>query len=258
MGAAAVAAAAAVGYQGAGTVEFLLAQDGSFYFLEMNTRLQVEHPVTEMVTGIDLVRAQLQVAAGAELPWRQEEIRSQGHAIECRVYAEDPAHNFAPSLGRLLLLHEPQGPGIRIDSGVRQGDEVSMYYDPMIAKLVLHAATRQDAIDRALAALGDYAVLGVTTNVEYLLAVLDHPAFRAGETHTGFIPDHLADWRPQSAGDDSGEAAADLDLTAALVAAAVAEQAYTPAAGEKGGTGGGSPEPSPWQRLGRLRLGEPS
>jgi acetyl/propionyl-CoA carboxylase alpha subunit len=255
MGAAAVAAAAAVDYQGAGTVEFLLAQDGSFYFLEMNTRLQVEHPVTEMVTGIDLVRAQLRVAAGAPLPWRQEDIRSQGHAIECRVYAEDPAQNFMPSLGRLLLLHEPQGPGVRIDSGVRRGDEVSMYYDPMIAKLALHAATRDDCIERALAALRDYAVLGVTTNVEYLMAVLDHPAFRSGATHTGFIPDHLADWQPQGAASEGADVGEDAELSAALVAVAVAEQTRSGATRGSEGAGGAAVEPSPWELLGRFRLG---
>jgi acetyl/propionyl-CoA carboxylase alpha subunit len=198
------------------------------------------------------VRTQIQVAQGAPLPWRQEQIRSQGHAIECRVYAEDPARNFMPSLGRLLLLHEPQGPGVRIDSGVRQGDEVTMFYDPMIAKLALHAGSRDDCIDRALTALRDYAVLGVTTNVEYLIAVLDHPAFRAGETHTGFIPDHLAEW-PQ-AGDEVGEGAErDPDLTAALIAVAVAERGATTPMNH--GNGETTPRaPSPWERLGRFRL----
>ncbi|MCB1185063.1 acetyl-CoA carboxylase biotin carboxylase subunit, partial [bacterium] len=194
MGAAAVAAAAAVDYEGAGTVEFLLGQDGAFYFLEMNTRLQVEHPVTELVTGADLVRAQIRVAEGRPLPWRQEDIRPRGHAIECRLYAEDPARGFMPSLGRLLVLDEPSGPGVRIDSGVRRGDEVSMHYDPMIAKLSLHGDDRRAAIDRAVAALRRYAVLGVTTNIAYLLAILQHEAFRDGALHTGFLDEHLPDW----------------------------------------------------------------
>ncbi len=138
MGAAAVAAARAVGYRGAGTVEFLLDAAGDFYFLEMNTRLQVEHPVTELVTGTDLVRAQIQVAEGRTLPWTQADLACRGHAIECRIYAEDPEQNFLPSLGQLVLLHEPSGPGVRIDSGVRQGDAITMYYDPLIAKLSVH------------------------------------------------------------------------------------------------------------------------
>ena len=246
MGAAAVAATRAVGYQGAGTVEFLLAPDGEFYFLEMNTRLQVEHPVTELTTGLDLVRAQLLVAAGQPLPWTQEQICARGHAIECRVYAEDPENGFLPSLGKILLLHEPRGPGVRVDSGVVQGDTVSMHYDPMIAKLALYAANRAEAIDRAIAALRQYAVLGVTTNVAYLIAVLDHPAFRAGETHTGFIPDHLPDWR-----DDTGD-----QLTLALAAAAIRERSgaaiTAPAAGNGPDTANG--QSSPWQRLGSFRL----
>jgi acetyl-CoA carboxylase biotin carboxylase subunit len=253
MGAAAVAAAHAVDYTGAGTVEFLLAEDGAFYFLEMNTRLQVEHPITELLTGLDLVRTQIAVAGGAPLPWRQEDIRGVGHAIECRIYAEDPARNFLPSLGPILLLHEPQGPGIRIDSGVRQGDEVSMHYDPMIAKLALQAGTRDDCIERALAALRDYAVLGVTTNVAYLLSILDHPAFRAGETHTGFLPEHLAGWAPAG----GGVPEEDPELTAALVAAAVVESGNggpRRAAGE-GGHERAADAPSPWETLGRFRLG---
>ncbi len=196
MGAAAVAAARAARYVNAGTVEFLVDAAGDFYFLEMNTRLQVEHPVTEWVTGLDLVRAQLLVAAGAPLPWRQEEIVPRGHAIECRLYAEDPAHGFRPSLGRILLLDEPAGPGVRVDSGVAAGDEVTMHYDPLLAKLSVHGPDRAAAIARALAALREYAVLGIATNVAYLQAILDHPEFRAGRTHTGFLDAHLAGWPP--------------------------------------------------------------
>ena len=246
MGQAAVAAARAVKYEGAGTVEFLLGADGGFHFLEMNTRLQVEHPVTELVTGVDLVRTQIQVAEGRPLPWTQEGLQARGHAVECRIYAEDPENNFLPSLGKILLLHEPAGPGVRIDSGVRQGDEVTMHYDPMIAKLSVHAGTRQNALDRAVAALRDYAVLGVTTNVEYLLEILQEGAFRDGRLHTGFLDEHLPQWASGRADDG--------DL--ALVVAAVAEHARL-------GTGRGSGahpavagprRATPWESLGRFRL----
>ncbi len=239
MGAAAVAAARAVDYRGAGTVEFLLGQGGEFYFLEMNTRLQVEHPVTELVTGTDLVRTQIQVAEGRPLPWTQEELKVQGHAIECRVYAEDPENDFMPSLGEILLLREPEGPGIRVDSGVRQGDEVSLYYDPMIAKLSVHAGCRRNAIDRAVVALKRYAVLGVRTNVEYLIAILQHAAFADGRLHTGFLQEHLPDWH--------GDLEADENL--ALAVAAVAEYGQPGGAGEAAG-----PRATPWESLGRFRL----
>ena len=194
MGAAAVAAARAVQYRNAGTVEFLLEGSGNsatFHFLEMNTRLQVEHPVTEAVTGVDLVRAQLAVAAGEPLPWRQAALSQRGHAIECRVYAEDPAAGFLPQAGRLLLYREPSGPGIRVDAGVVEGGEVPVTYDPLLAKLTVQAETRPLAIDRAIAALRRYPVLGIRTNVPFLIRVLDHPAFRAGDVHTGFIEQHL-------------------------------------------------------------------
>jgi acetyl/propionyl-CoA carboxylase alpha subunit len=248
MGAAAVAAARAVGYEGAGTVEFLVDPEGRFYFLEMNTRLQVEHPVTELVTGQDLVRAQILVAGGAPLPWRQEDLTARGHAIECRVYAEDPENGFLPSLGRLLLLREPSGPGVRLDSGVRQGDEVSLYYDPMIAKLSVVAADRPAAIARMNAALRAYPILGVTTNIEYLLAVLAQPAFAAGRLHTGFLDEHLPRWC----------SARSEDAAVALLAAGAAELGGR-ARGAAAGAGGGLPvaEPaaptSPWDRLGRFR-----
>jgi acetyl-CoA carboxylase biotin carboxylase subunit len=194
MGEAAVAAARTVQYRNAGTVEFLLEGSGEsarFYFLEMNTRLQVEHPVTEAVAGVDLVRAQLAVAAGEPLPWTQASLSQRGHAIECRVYAEDAAQNFLPQAGRLLLYREPSGPGIRVDAGVVQGAEVPVTYDPMLAKLIVHAETRAAAIDRAIAALRRYPVLGIRTNIPFLIRVLDHPDFRSGSVHTGFIEQHL-------------------------------------------------------------------
>jgi len=248
MGEAAVAAARAVGYEGAGTVEFLVDPEGHFYFLEMNTRLQVEHPITELVTGQDLVRAQIQVAGGMPLPWRQEDLTARGHAIECRVYAEDPEDGFMPSLGRLLLLREPSGPGVRVDSGVRQGDEVSLYYDPMIAKLSVLAPDRAAAIARMEAALRAYPILGVTTNIEYLLAVLARPEFAAGHLHTGFLDEHLPRWRSARA-DDAG---------IALLAAGAAESGGRHRGGATAG-GGGLPVAadgtgaSPWDRLGRYR-----
>jgi acetyl-CoA carboxylase biotin carboxylase subunit len=190
MGAAAIAAARAVGYRNAGTCEFLLeggGDDAAFYFLEMNTRLQVEHPVTECVTGVDLVHAQLRVASGEPLPFTQDALSQRGHAIECRIYAEDPAHGFIPQAGSILLYREPQGPGIRIDSGVKAGSEVSVHYDPMLAKLIAHAANREEARRRAANALREYAVLGIRTNIPFLLQILEHPQFVHASIDTGFL-----------------------------------------------------------------------
>jgi acetyl-CoA carboxylase biotin carboxylase subunit len=194
MGAAAIAAAQAVGYRNAGTCEFLLEGDGDaaqFYFLEMNTRLQVEHPVTECVVGVDLVHAQLRVASGEPLPFAQAQLAQRGHAIECRIYAEDPAQGFIPQAGPLLLYREPQGPGIRVDSGVKKGSNISVHYDPMLAKLIVHAATREEARTRAVAALRDYAILGIRTNIPFLLQLLDHPQFASASIDTGFIDREL-------------------------------------------------------------------
>ena len=193
MGAAAVAAARAVAYVGAGTVEFLLDADGNPYFLEMNTRLQVEHPVTEAVTGLDLVRLQLTIAAGGSLPFGQEDVALRGHAIECRIYAEDAAAGFLPASGPLRLFAPPTGPGIRNDIGVATGDEVGVEYDPQLAKLIVHAADRPAALDRLAAALRDYAILGVTTNLPFLHWLAAHPDFRAGRIDTDFI---AREWSP--------------------------------------------------------------
>jgi 3-methylcrotonyl-CoA carboxylase alpha subunit len=190
MGEAAVAAARAAGYRNAGTVEFLLDGRGDtahFYFLEMNTRLQVEHPVTEQVIGVDLVRAQIAVAAGEPLPWTQAQLTQRGHAIEVRVYAEDPMQNDLPQAGPLLLYREPMMPGIRIDAGVAEGGEVSVHYDPMIAKLIATADTRDAARRRAIEALRSYPILGIRTNVPMLLAILEHPRFVSGDVHTHFL-----------------------------------------------------------------------
>ncbi|MBM4118109.1 acetyl-CoA carboxylase biotin carboxylase subunit [bacterium] len=193
MGKAALAAARALNYEGAGTVEFMLAPDGKFYFLEVNTRLQVEHPVTELVLGLDLVRAQILVAAGEPLPFAQEELRQRGHAIECRLYAEDPARSFLPSTGRLVQFSTPRGAHVRVDVGVRRGSEVSVHYDPMLAKLVVWGEDREQARQRMAWALRRFAVLGVSTNIEFLGRVVEHPAFAAGELHTHFLDEHAID-----------------------------------------------------------------
>lgn len=188
MGDAAVKIAQAVKYTGAGTVEFLLSDTTrEFYFLEMNTRLQVEHPVTELVVGLDLVREQFSVAAGAPLSFTQEDVRWEGHAIECRIYAEDPANNFFPSPGTITHLQEPLGPGVRIDSGVRRLSEVSIHYDPMIAKLAVWGRTRDEAIDRLRRALDEYEVSGITTTLPFFRAIVRDQEFISARLDTGFI-----------------------------------------------------------------------
>jgi 3-methylcrotonyl-CoA carboxylase alpha subunit len=191
MGEAAVAAARAIGYQGAGTVEFIADQDGTFYFMEMNTRLQVEHPVTEAITGQDLVEWQLVVAAGGRMPLAQDQLTIDGHAVEVRLYAEDPARNFLPSTGTLVHLKLPEeGLHVRVDTGVRQGDTVTPYYDPMIAKVIVHDRDRISALRRMAALMGGTEVVGVTTNANLLKALCAHPAFVGGEVDTGFIERH--------------------------------------------------------------------
>lgn len=195
IGAAAVEAARAVGYVNAGTVEFILAPDGQFYFLEMNTRLQVEHPVTEMVTGVDLVRQQFAIASGEPLPFTQADLHQRGHAVECRVYAEDPDSGFLPSVGALRLFLPPEAPGIRVDSGVGTGDEITRYYDPLIAKIIVHDMTRQGALRRMDAALRDTVILGTATNLRFLRWLISHPVFQAGEVDTSFIERHLDEFR---------------------------------------------------------------
>ncbi len=197
MGEAAVRGAESVGYVNAGTVEFLLDERGQFYFLEMNTRLQVEHPVTESVTGLDLVRHQIRIAAGEPLDLHQAEIAPRGHAIEARLYAEDPANGYLPSTGRLLVFAPPSAPGVRVDAGVAAGDDVSIYYDPMLAKLIVAAEDRPAAIARLRWALDHFAVLGVQTNMPLLKAIAAHPDFQAGKTTTAFLRQHdLASVRP--------------------------------------------------------------
>ncbi len=194
MGEQAVALAAAVGYRSAGTVEFIVDKDRNFFFLEMNTRLQVEHPVTEMITGLDLVEWMIRIAAGETLPFGQSEVKRKGWAIETRVYAEDPARGFLPSIGRLVHYSEPTAAeGVRVDSGVRAGAEISMYYDPMIAKLVTHGPDRKTAILRMLAALDGFHIRGIQHNMGFLSAVVGHPRFREGRISTNFIAEEFPD-----------------------------------------------------------------
>ena len=203
---AAVRLAGAAGYVNAGTVECIVAPDGEFFFLEMNTRLQVEHPVTELVTGLDLVELQLRVAQGERLPMSQEDVCSTGHAIECRILAEDSEAGFMPDTGKVLLLHAPAGDGVRFDCGVTQGAPVTADFDSMLAKLIVYAGDRATAIARMRAALSETAMLGVTINNDFLSRVLGHPAFGRGETDTGFLERHRADLSPGVPGMDERRA----------------------------------------------------
>ena len=235
MGEAAAAAARAVGYRNAGTVEFLLDGNGAFYFLEMNTRLQVEHPVTEMVYGVDLVAAQVRTAAGDALAFDPAALVPRGHAVEARIYAEDPARGFLPQTGRVLRLHLPHRPGVRVDSGLAPGREVGVHYDPLLAKVIAWGPDRGQAIDRLYGALGETVILGVTTNVDFLMDVLAHPAWRSGRLHTGFLGEHLPGWRgPESTPPE---------------VVALAAEASVMGAGRPG-NGAGAPSPTPWTALG--------
>jgi len=231
MGETAVRAARAAGYVNAGTCEFLLDRDGRFYFLEMNTRIQVEHPVTELVTGIDLVAWQLRIAAGERLPFRQEEIAPRGWALECRITSEDPANGFLPSTGRIAFLRAPSGAGVRWDGGIEPGSEVGLYYDPLLAKLIVWAPTRGEAVARMRRALGELVIDGVTTSRELLLQILADEEFRSGSIDIHWLERRLASLveRPPSP-----EA-----LRAAAVAAALLTRADTPS--PRGAPGGGPP-----------------
>ncbi len=196
MGAAAVKAAKAVNYSNAGTVEFIFDPTlSTFYFLEMNTRLQVEHPVTELVSGLDLAQWQIRVAAGEPFPFKQSNLTQRGHAIECRLYAEDAAGGFLPSTGRILQFVEPRGPGIRVDSGIATGSEVSHFYDPLLAKIIVSAANRESALQRMRAALRETVLHGVITNLDFLQAILAHPAFAEGKIHTRWVETEF-NWQP--------------------------------------------------------------
>ena len=251
MGEVAVRAARAVGYVGAGTIEFLADADRNFYFMEMNTRIQVEHPVTELVTGIDLVKAQIEVAAGLPLSFRQGDLAQRGWAVECRIYAEDPAAGFVPAPGRIETMRLPDGPGVRVDAGVYEGAEVSLFYDPMIAKLVTWGRDRNEAIGRMRRALGEFVVAGaLTTNLEFHRWIVEHPRFLAGDFDTNFINQ---EYRPETA----GKRGDDTQLAAVLAAAVMAYRnghngaVKTAAAAPAAETGGAA---SPWKILGRLDM----
>ena len=194
MGRTAVAAAKAVGYTNAGTVEFMVDGNLNYYFMEMNTRLQVEHPITEMTTGIDLAKWQLRIASGEELTLKQSNLIQRGHAIECRIYAEDPENGFLPSIGTLEKVQAPTGPNIRDDSGIYTGMKVTPYYDPMLAKIVTYAENREECINKMIWALSHYVVMGVTTNIPFLKTALEHQEFKKGNITTHFIDDHFKDW----------------------------------------------------------------
>jgi acetyl/propionyl-CoA carboxylase alpha subunit len=239
MGEAAVKTAQAVGYTNAGTVEFMVDGSKNFYFLEMNTRLQVEHPVTEFVTGVDLVKWQLKIASGEELTINQDEITQRGHAIESRIYAEDPQNNFLPSTGVLYYVGFPKGVNVRNDSGIETGMEVTSYYDPLLAKLTVYAETRTEAIQKMMCALSDYAIMGVTTNISFLKRVLDHKSFRTGDITTHFIEDHKEVFSEPEIPDE------------AIIAAALAETLrITPEPTKVQVTTGVSDPYSPWRNSG--------
>ena len=230
---------------GAGTIEFLVDADRNFYFLEMNTRIQVEHPITELVTGIDLVKAQIEIAAGGQVPFKPSELRQNGWAIECRVYAEDPAQGFVPAPGRIDTLRLPEGPGVRNDCGVYEGAEVSTFYDPMISKLVTWGRDRQEAIDRMRRALSEYLVSGtLTTNLDFHRWLMDHPRWIRGEYDTSFINE---EFRPAANAKDE-----DLSRLAGLLAAAVAASRdnHRPTATAPAS----EPRQSAWKTMGRMEV----
>ncbi len=236
MGKAAVAIAKAAGYLNAGTVEFLY-ENGNYYFLEVNARLQVEHPVTELCTGLDLVALQFRIASGEAIPFTQSEIHPRGHAIECRIYAEDPAKDFLPSSGKILGLEEPQGPGVRCDSGLREELDISVHYDPILSKVITFGENRQQAIDRMRRALADYVILGVATPIPLLRDILEHPAFLAGDLSTHFLEHHFAGWKVPPPGPAIEEAA----LMAALLVRSAPKSSDGALPRER---------PTPWQTIG--------
>lgn len=246
MGQAAVAAAQAVNYVNAGTVEFIVTETGQFYFLEMNTRLQVEHPVTEMVTGIDIVKLQLQIAGGDAIPFTQADVIQQGHAIECRIYAEDARNQFLPAIGTIQRFEPAYATGVRVDSGIQSGDEITIHYDPMIAKLIVHDSTRTGAIQRMQQTLRDTVILGTTTNIDFLQVLLAHPAFVSGAVTTRFVDDNLQTLLP-----DEGELP-----HLALIATALSESSKTQ--DTKTALTGQSDDDaySPWNHADNFRIGE--
>ncbi len=244
MGEVACNAARAVAYEGAGTCEFLLGADGSFYFLEMNTRLQVEHPITEMITGVDLVQAQLRVAAGEPLWFGQDDLAISGHSIECRIYAEDARAGFRPAPGPLHGYREPSGPWVRVDSGVVEGMEVPIHYDPMIAKLVVWGKDREEAIARCRRALNDYHLVGTPTSIPFFLALFDDPDFRAGKYTTGFItPEWLEGNLP------TPDAEREVGAIAAAIARLEADMARSARSESSSSSGGGWRQVHTWRSM---------
>ncbi|MFA0964746.1 acetyl-CoA carboxylase biotin carboxylase subunit [Roseivirga sp. BDSF3-8] len=215
MGEAAVGVAKACNYYGAGTVEFIVDDELNFYFLEMNTRLQVEHPVTELITGVDLVKEQLMIAMGNPLSFKQEDLSINGHSLEVRVYAEDPTNNFLPDIGKLQTYQRPQGPGVRVDDGFEQGMDIPIHYDPMIAKLIVHGKDRREAIDRMIRAIEEYRITGIETTLSFCKFVLKHDAFVSGKFNTKFVDQHF---KPEYLDEPPSEDV--LELAAALAARA--------------------------------------
>ena len=240
----AVKAARSVGYTNAGTIEFLFDEEGHFYFLEVNARIQVEHPITESTTGVDLVKQQLLIASGEPLHLSQEDVSQRGHAIECRIYAEDPENQFLPSPGKIIYLHEPSGPGVRTDSGIRTGFEVTRFYDPILSKLVVWGEDRETARRKGVLALSDYVILGIRTTVGFLLDVLQHPAFIEGKTHTDFIERNMSGW---------SESGTDEHLNVALIASAI--DSCRKSSTRRGPVTVWEETRNPWLTLGRWRTG---
>ncbi len=243
MGETAVRVIRETGYTNAGTVEFLLDANRNFYFLEVNARIQVEHPITELVAGVDLVKWQIRIASGEKLVLKQESLHQRGHAIECRIYAEDPANEFLPSFGKILFMKNPEGPGVRVDSGIYAGYEVTMFYDPILAKLIVWAEDRETARHRMVEALSDYVVVGIKTTIPFLRDVMQHPSFVSGETATDFIKKNLPGWK---------EAEKEDFLQPALIVAAIKKQERkVPVHELKKKT-----MSSPWRSIGSWRIGE--
>jgi acetyl-CoA carboxylase biotin carboxylase subunit len=242
MGDIAVTALKAAGYANAGTVEFLADNSGNFYFLEMNTRLQVEHPVTELVTGLDLVQLQIRIASGEKLPFTQDEVKFRGHAIECRIYAEDPENNYFPSPGTITKLAEPSGPGIRLDSGIYEGWNVPLEYDPLLAKLIGYGESREHAIGRVQRALGEYLIAGVKTNLPLFRRILKDADFLAGNTHTG-----LLDRMPEQLGTPQTDDDSIVAIAAGIFSATIAAQAPP----DTNNDGAFTSQSSAWKKIAR-------
>jgi len=247
-----VNAGKAVNYTNAGSVEFLFTPEHEFYFLEVNARLQVEHAITEAVTGIDLAKWQIRIAAGQELTLKQKDIKQRGHSLECRIYAEDPKNQFLPSAGKVHKIDLPQGVNIRHDVGVRNGGEISTFYDPMIAKLIVSGEDRNESIEKMSWALSNYAALGVETNIEFLKECINHEAFVKGETYTTFIDDHMKHWLSEVS-----QAPVEAILAATLFEQLSRESSFSsfkvnnPVYGKPA-----AEEHSPWNIVGKWRLGE--